>query len=897
MAILDIQRNQQGIQVFNFQLTSTDTINGQGDLLRHSNGSIYSIWAANYTVGVTERRLYMAWSDDQGATWSPALELTSGKWDDNPCLVQLDPTSDESDIGVVCSRANSWLVDGTSIGNVYLFRFTVNLEGTITSGLDAVHTVPGESDAIQDPRYIGVHRSDTFFIITYTITQYANTLYVVKNPIVSGNPQLGFTGNAWERSQVSIFAGADAAMDSVCVRPLSAANNDDVAILYTLRTDYNNSADSQSGYQGRHTPRTNLFVRFADKNLTQFSNAQQLTNYEDPLNVCLEPNRVVAYADLVELLDGSLAVCYVESSGLRALASRTSPAIPASLTQTVLYHATHNLLILTGSYLSSSTYGVWIMDMTTGTLTKLTTVSTPPLYNEKPFSVALSSDDRYLAIGHDDGLSIYDTEAAAIADWTVTELRSTTTPALPGASPTGIEHVAFDGPVNLYFAYQTGISTVPRCWGGLVDVSDISGGIINLMGDAALSTGLKGLSSYETFLIRGDKLITCYSGRILVTDKLTGAGLYSTSLGCAFASYDDVNDLYVCSCTVTGISLRVVRDTGSAFEQITSFYLADTGVITPAPYSSPTVIPGAGLLWHRSGYGNSSTPLWYSFAAQKPCGPVHTSKQTYQDDYLNVERTEATFAGNWMLVSTSDNSFALIDMANSGRLRWGLATYNKAGKQLESTNIDFYDAVNQARLGTMGKQVKRFRMINDGLDTLVFIGQFRGLNNPGRQFGNFIAYLEPDTRKVFTKARILATYVTSLQSRTCIRNTVTRTLTVGARITTMHCLLAKARIVTTTGQGMFARAAIRNRKVTLVPATFNVSNSRMSRAIRLHFTVQNGYTRTALLGLGAYIAPVKQAVVTGHFLVAMRPTTGGSLVYTGTARKNASMGIGARIER
>jgi len=148
MAVIDLQRQHVGIQSLSSQL-SNYVAAGQGAMLLHTDGYVYCVFARTYIDGVSQRRLYMSRSNDTGLTWSTPIEISSGYWDDDPAIIQLDLGDTESDIGIVFTR------------NDTLTRFTCDKDtGYATSPYDPI------TGTVQYKKWVNVvHTSGGFMIL------------------------------------------------------------------------------------------------------------------------------------------------------------------------------------------------------------------------------------------------------------------------------------------------------------------------------------------------------------------------------------------------------------------------------------------------------------------------------------------------------------------------------------------------------------------------------------------------------------------------------------------------------------------------------------------------------------------------------------------------------------
>jgi hypothetical protein len=130
------------------------------------------------------RQLYFAYSSDNGNTWSTPVEVTSGKWDDEPVIMQLDPASTASEIALIFNRADSFKRDGITF-IFYIYRCRLSLAGAI------VNTLAMVTNSASSQKGLCLFRTANKFYIT---ALFQTTPYLYSNT-VTGDADLGFEAN------------------------------------------------------------------------------------------------------------------------------------------------------------------------------------------------------------------------------------------------------------------------------------------------------------------------------------------------------------------------------------------------------------------------------------------------------------------------------------------------------------------------------------------------------------------------------------------------------------------------------------------------------------------------------------------------------------------------------
>jgi hypothetical protein len=882
MSILDQQRNQKGVQALGTEFVGT-TVAGHGCMIAHTNGNVYCVFARNYLDAVQERRLYISYSSDNGITWAAPTELTSGNWDDEPAGIQLDPTDTASEIGVVFLRTNS--VTGTTQVPT-LTRIGINASTlALTTPVDPI---TGSPTGYRSPALV---QTSTGFLIFACNVNPAAAMFVWSNT--------AFATNTWSSSNIGTFFGsATTLIFSVNAKRLA---NGHIGIVSAVRTALAGSdAIPGTGNQDTHIVRTDVFTAFSADDGGTWGSVQNLTNYAGtPLQDMI--GQPIAFdADLAELSDGSVVVAFNEGFAPQVVATTlTTLGLGASAgsVTAVVYHPGKNYLII--GCADATNGGVFILDLTGQTVTRLHTSSTPAIWANTVASIDLSSDGKYLAVGHGSGLEIIDTTDALIANWTIVPIRTTTSPA---SLTNAVAYCRFDtSGYTLYVAY--GAASSANVWGFLIDASNPVA-LTNLMS----TTG--GTIANNYFVITSGGLISVPGGtsRISKTNKSTGADTYTTTItGAAFNAifHDDVNDEYVAFGTNASAAngIHRISDSGAAFS-ITESFTATTNPAAKGPANvlkQHGVIPGSGILYTQAADTGSSTVRgFYSFIAQKPLGYV----QSYQtadlgDTYMTLApalirpiKTDA-----WMFSGLNNTAAALfIDLQHSGRVRYGFFPYVAGTQQLTTAGVDFYDMVNLTRVGTgAGNTLQKLSIDANATDDLFLYARkadYTGIANP---LAAVNGHVEPDAYKLTMRGRVLKTITSTLDVRARIRNTYSATLDMRSRIVFAQCIYMKARIVPINTVTMTMGARIQGAKSSDLIVSYDVQ-ALQSGQIRVQFSALTGYIARQGVSLQARIVPIKRSRMTGYFLVQAGAVSGG-ITFISTLKGMPTVAMRAFIQR
>lgn len=851
MAILDGLNNQRGIQTLITQIANAGTeAQHFSDVLYHTNGSLYCVVSESYSNAVLERRLYLYRSTDNGNAWSLISNLTSGQVDVLPSLLQLDENSTSSDIGIVFLRAanNAALPTGT------IMRQAVDVNGTETVAEDPLTGSPTASGRPFLVRYTGGYRvfvgADKF---SNAIARYSNTTFNLNNWTSDGNTTiLGATNQAMLQR----------------VRNLS---NGDMMAVVCYRTGLNGTASNANGLPDN--VRADVGVLFSDDEGDTWTTVQNLTGYSGTAGHSENGIDIAIGADAIELIDGRIAVLFQEGKAVQTVDGDTTPSITISggVYRKAIYHPVHNYLIF--GYADDTNGGVYIIDLSTNTVTRLHTASTPAIWENRVFDLALSSDSKYLAVatnrqGSDSGsLEIFDTTSSTISSWTVTSIRTGTSPALSSAR---VASVQFDGSsYNIVFTYGNALGTLE--YGGIIDASSPVS-ITQLFAPAAIGSTV-GIQS--GVVIEGSKIYGVNSTFVFATTKSTGAGSHATSISGLNAFSGNLRPIQYNPSTsefvVFGTTITRVVDNGASFSQVGTQLSSSTNPRTPGTITTAAQISNDNIVLT----GNSGDPIAIYCSAENRLYPSAFMRSDFDfgKQFINNEGAirvmEVSLTQDWLLSMSASVLFR--NPERTGRLRIGHFAYDTGTHQLITAGVDFYDAVNEIRVGTDWDRLCHPSIHRTNEDRIVVAVTRLNYQRIDRPKKVTLGIIESDAQRLQMRATILAETTRLLDMRARIRNSYTQDLDMKALIVFAQCIKMQARIVPRVTYTFTARAAILNTKSTEMIGTFNVQITRQSRILG-RFFVDSGYNGSQTVSMGASLVKRRAAKITGHFLV-QQPNT------------------------
>jgi len=870
MSVLDQTRNQRGVQTLGTEFHN-DVAGGHGYMIPHTNGSTYCVFARNFLDGVQQRRLFISYTTDGGLTWATPVQLTSGNWDDDPCGLQLDTGSTSSDIGIVFTRSS----DATSTSTRTVYRIGVEVSGlTVNTPVDPL---TGSPNGYKFPSLVKTSSGFAIYAISNALSSNAAVTVWTNTSFTTNNWVLASISNFWGGSTLNIY--------SLSVKRLA---NGDFAAISVVRTAFNGTV---GGIPPRGIVRLDVYVTFSDDEGTTWSTPQNLTNYSGTPSLDLSGLTVAFDADLAQLTDGTVVVLYSEALTPQAISDTTTLALPSNAGNVIcaVYHPVHNYLILGTD--DPTNGGIWVYDLTGQTRTRLHTGSTPALWGNVIQDVSISSDGKYLAIGHSTGLEIVDTTSATISSWTITPIRTSTTPASLNAD---MQIVHFDtSGYLLYVAY--GASSSSNVWGFVIDASSPT-----VLTNLNLTIGSN--LTVINFFVQASDLLVVSSNYVGRTNKTTGASLYATNFSGASinaAAADDLNNEVVAvgiMASVTG--LHRLTDSGSAFAIAQSFSPTTTPAC-PSSIDSRTLktIPGVGC-YFSSGATGAGSEGFYAFGPREPIGYIthHGGGQAMGENQFPPDLNGMSLikSGDWRF-SSDDSRSIYLSMTHLGRLRYGFFPYHTGTQQLTTAGVDFYDVVNINRVDAYRK-LQKPRFAADSNDNLVIYVRKYDTADPNTPFAAMNGHVEPDAYKLMMRARILASSTRELQMRARIRVNQATSLDMQARIVFAQCLKMKARIVPINTVGISMRARIFGFQSTSVENQFLVESDQET-TVRMTFIASTGNVRAQSMTMRARIVRSYTTEVTNHLIVTNQQVNPGVFSFSAEVTRLQNMTMQARITR
>lgn len=846
MAVLDQQRNGKGIQTLGTEFQGLVAA-GHGCMIPHTNQKMYCVFARNYLNAVDERRLYISVTTDHGASWSAPVQLTSGHWDDNPSGLQLDTSSTTSDIGVVFTRST----DPVSTNSSILTRIGIDQAAlTLTTPVDPITASPS---GFKSPSLVKVAAGFKIFLITAAYTSTASV------QIYSNSD---FTSNTWTGSALTNFWGGSTLNPfSLSVKRLL---NGDLCAVSTVRTALNGSTTQAVGNLQKGIVRLDVHVAFSTDDGATWGTVQNLTNFSGTPSLDLAGLTVALDADFTQLSDGTIVVAYQEGYTPQYVDVNTTLVLPsgAGNVTSAVYHSGKNYLILGTD--DTTNGGVYIFNLTAQTITHLNTASTPALWGNQVKSMALSFDEKYLAVGHVDGLEIFDTTNASIAAWTNTPIRTTTAPASIVSS---MHSVKFDtSGYLLYVSYGAGSAT--NTYGFLIDASSPT-----VLTD--LKTTVAGTVANVEFVVAPAAVYAVPLGRIARTNKTTGLDAYTVASGGAASwqviAYDDVNSELVVGGTQVGGAQGISRvsDTGATFSVLQDF---NTGTNPSGPNGSFNTaqfrrVTGNGIFYQAGAVG-STTLGYYSFGTKTPLGYLNFSRNDldiYEAAWNGTFQGAAVLKSASWFLSTNGAAAVMFSLTKTGRPRYGFFPYNTGTHQLTTAGVDFYDMTNTLHLASYDK-LQKLRIASDTGDNIMAYFRKADLTLTTGQWSAVNAHVEPDTRRLTMRARILNTYTKQFQMRARIRTHPTKTINIRARLVIAQCIQIRARIVPVNTTTISMRARILGAKSARVVNSFLVSQAQTTR-IPVTFYAGSAQAGSQTVSIRARITKAMQTRATNYFLV------------------------------
>lgn len=856
-SILDNLRDNRGIRILDTQLNSTSEMAGAYDILYHTNGYIYIAFARNNLAypAVGARQIWMARSTDGGTTFETPIQISDNddRWHDYPAILQIDPTDTGSSIGLIFTKQNDWQDRLVSTNlRKYPYRVLVSVDLALESPIDviAIYNTIGS---------LTVVRGINSFQI-YCINTTLDYLQIYENPIVLGNTADGFTNNAWTLRSISNFAGTGKTLRSIKVRPLSSGHLALVGAIETAVTD--------------ELPLCNLGLSFSADDGTTWSAFQYLTSFTGTPAIDIAGLTGVVQADLAEVAANQLAIVYQEGTPSQVLTTSSTPAITLTNPRDIVYHSGKNAL-----FIATFDTGIYVYDCASQTyIFHFTTSSTPPIWNEQVTSIDISPDGKYLAAsmfaefysGNPGGIDVWDISDATPANWTVVaSLRNTTTPAIKGTSVYWCEFID-----NTRIAYLHGVGTTNGVIGGILDVTNLGSGILDILAP----NNQKSITSFTQAYIdlTNDAIYIAQVNYVWKSKISDGTVVYSQYYGSSIAwsqiFYDPVNNELVIP---YGTNLFRYEDTGAAFTLLETISQTTNPRVpeTITSYGASEPIGTGGLLLGTNQMGN----IWYDFHSKKVTGAFTDSTNPdilgYDPPILYNSISKLIKSDEWLVTFGGDAATIHMQrISQTGKLRWGIFTYTPATKLVDDTSDDFHlfcdttwVSANDA-LHLVNPRISAAPLGNVVLTALRYYPQSTGIQL-------VTGVMNREHLTIGIKAAIAKRITNTVTSRARIRLNPTKTVDIKVRIVFAQCIKIMAYIMPKQVQTTQIRASILNFKSTSFTGTFNVNFLGMQKNIRMQFTANTGFTGLQTFSTKARIVKSNRKRFTGHFLVSGNPTT------------------------
>lgn len=650
-------------------------------------------WSESDNNSDSAIRIFGSKSTDNGVTWSAAVALsplTDNTVASDVFAFQIDLTSISSDIGVYYARYQA-SASGTAVNNT-TFRMSVDTSLAVTSA--------------------GVSAGVTNQLCTNIIRNVADNGFVMYYLQWGAIP-----GNTLGISAVTLFRRTSATWNGVwsagaITQPFTSPNRiyeisvirvSDTGhlLIATYETAIGTNSDATADL-GRNI-RTDIAYTYSTDNGSTWTAITNLTNYSGTIsNVSHIP--VARNIRLLQRANGNVAIAFAEMNTELSLNRYTTPTLVPSNTlgaRPMAYHTSKNMTFITyGATGTAGQRGLWVIDWTAGTATRLTTLTTPALPSNSCEWVSLSADGNRLAIGTAGGLAILNISDPTIANWTVTTFSTISTPAIRDNNVTWVEFETDSK--KCYFAYGT--TTIADCFGGFVD--DVTLGVSATITDLLTDNGGAILFADGYCTTSATKVYIAKSTKLMGSLKSTGAALGYTATFADSATanasvflnliYNPTADKIAIG--TTGLAsvktITVYTDSGSAFvlaqtiSQTSNPCLpAGTTIKFGYNFNNSQRCSFAGDEWMSGWFDFSTGETYFHHALNKRIGYRTRSS-------ANLAQTRFfTQSGN-IYIQGSGTDIQRYDTGNSGRLK--IAEYVYASGVLTTSGVNYYEAINEA---------------------------------------------------------------------------------------------------------------------------------------------------------------------------------------------------------
>jgi hypothetical protein len=876
--ILDSLRDTRGIRILDTQLDSSSDLAGRYDVLYHTNGNIYVAFArtnqsrpdANQVV---DRQIWMARSTDGGTTFEAPVQISSrtGYWHNNPAICQINPADVNSPIGLVYTAASKWLdtVQNYTTDN-YPYRTMVDTDLVRIAPIDILTNNTYNNDGIV------LFRATNRFVVM-CLNSTPDTIAVYENIIVDPNTADGFLDNAWTYRTLPSFGGAGTTNDLRAFK-VRALRNGHLALIgsFTRATKGD-------------IPLCDLGVSFSTDDGYTWSAIQYLTNYTGSplldvigLDQCLD-------ADIAELENNQLAIVFQEGRPPQTIGYYSDPQFNTSSGRAVAYHAAKNLLFMpnNNSVSGSTVSGIWVYDLTTQAfIFRFIPTGTPPIWSAEVNCVSISTDGKYLAAATSNtstggSVDVWDISATDPAYWTVvTSLRTSTTPAIAG---TAVGWCEFTDDKTLLFSYLNGTGGTNNVWGGKIDVTNVAAGVTPLLAPSGSNIRYLGnISAIPHVNVASDE-IHIGSGYYFWVTKISDGTCprsyhFSGSNYPGDVSYDSINDEWVMTQSANVFRLE---DDGT---NIT--LLPDTITSTTDPMTPTSILGSLSFISGQFLYAPLGV-MWYDYYSRKIQGPLFGQRE---NDLQGFNVTEYAIQGasllrnnEWLCFATA-NGWVFQYLKATGRLRWGIFTYNAVSKLIDTSSDDFHLLCDSNWVpADDAEHLVKPRICGAPLGN-VFLTAFRYFPQRAgaRSLALVTGVMNLEHRQIGMRAAIAKRVVNppTIQAKGRIAKRMTTTLGIKVQIHMAQCLKMQAWIIPEQTQTMQMKAAIVSHKSSHWGGAFNVTFAGKQRKLRLQFTANTGYTGSWTCTAQARIVQVTKTRFTGHFIIPANPDGTGTFTFS-----------------
>lgn len=878
--IVDGMRNQNAVQHPDVSFASTKAA-GDGCIITHTNGNVYSIFARNVnTGGVVERRLYMGISSDQANTWPTIVQLTSGTWDDQPTAIQLDTTDTDSLIGVVY------------VSNSVLKRFTVNTSGVLQSPRDQLFALT----QFNCPQLVETAGGFAVFMAT-----------TLPSSVVFFSTNVVFTDNAWsaptEVNPQPLLGSTTNSIVDMSVKMLPTINT--LCMLVCARTALDGADVAGMGNAIASTVRYDLFATFSsDGGATWSFSPQNLTNYTGTPQFDLQGIQSAISSDLAILPTGDIAITFQEATSPQMLSTDSSPLLtPAGGTRFcsgLVYIPSRKLIIMAidGTFFPASG-GLYVYDLINETRTSIQTSSTPALWTTNIQSIALDSTETWLAVAENGSLDILNISDPDVTNWTVTGLRMASTPPL---DTDNVLKVAFLPSSTELVASYSGTGNVSGKWGFTTDAASPT--VVTSFAFPNANYG-----TVKNFIVRAGDLVIFGINHVSSVSPVDGSVNWNFAAGGAYTFgsifYDDVN-----SQVWVGGAFSV---TGSTFDQgywpVSSFGLGSPW-LTPASVHAGSaagntlvsggadyniLFPGKGIMLRANNSGVDTTDF-YSFTEQTFYGPIYLVNQQQANEFFTQSPPEyppASLLDSRWLSLPGFGGTGFMDTLKLGRLRWGVFGYNAGTNSLITSGVNFYDLLNPILQDTTLNNLRRVSITCDSQGDIYALMSRFDLNRTQQFSAMLNGFVGTDAHLLKIGCSILNRVTNTVDVRSRILNLTTRPLTARGRVVYASYMSAKAHIIPFKTVTMQSRARVANYHLGDMPGYYEIANAQSGDVRGLYY--YEGTVSRQGFGSGAMIAGQFSGSLKAQYGLTFKPT--GKLSFAITAPNQQFLGSRAFIQR